>query len=139
LFWQTEKQRREKSSNQHVIVESARSEGDLLGLLVERVDDLRVAVPLIDSRVGRQEVQVPDDNGGSSTPKAFTAKLGTVNVEKVPSPFYIPDMDALSTGEYNRDRVVVVGTIALRCRSISRAQEVAKRDSHPKRTSSTAI
>lgn len=96
-------------------------------------------LPIIMAAAPETKVQVPDDNGGSSTPKAFTAKLGTVNVEKVPSPFYIPDMDALSTGEYNRDRVVVVGTIALRCRSISRAQEVAKRDSHPKRTSSTAI
>ena len=53
-----------------------------------------------------------------------TQSIHHCNVDKVPSPFDIPDVDALTAGEYNRDRVVVVGTIALRCqkRSVSRAQ-----------------
>ena len=49
-----------RKANHDVIVEGTRGEGDLLRLLIERIDDLGVAVALIDRRIGREKVQIPE-------------------------------------------------------------------------------
>lgn len=69
-----------------VIVKGARAEGQAASLLGEGLDELRVAVALVDGAVGGQEVEV-------------LAALG------------VPDVDALGAGEDDGQRVVVVGGV----------------------------
>lgn len=69
-----------------IIVESARAESETAGLLGDNLDELRVAMALVDGAVGGEEVEV-------------VAALG------------IPDVDALGTGKNDGQRVVVVGGV----------------------------
>lgn len=69
-----------------IVVEGARAQGQARGLVDESLDELGVAVALVDGAVGRQEVEV-------------VAALG------------IPDIDALGLGEDDGKRVVVVGGV----------------------------
>lgn len=73
-------------SGEDIVVESAGAEGQAAGLLNKDLDELGVAVALVDGTVGRQEVKV-------------VAALG------------VPDVDALSLGEDNGNGVVVVGGV----------------------------
>ncbi len=41
-----------------VVIESAAREGQLVGLVAEGLDDFRVAMALVDSRIGRKEVEI---------------------------------------------------------------------------------
>ena len=67
-----------------IVVERARAEGQSARLLGERLDELRVAMPLVDGAVGGEEVEV-------------------VTVLR------IPDADTLGAGEDDGQGVVVVG------------------------------
>lgn len=69
-----------------IVVEGAGAEGEGGGLLDEGLDELGVAVALVDGRVGGEEVHV-------------LAALG------------VPDVDALGLGEDDGERMVVVGGI----------------------------
>ena len=69
-----------------VVVESAGAESEGGGLLSQSLDEFRVAMALVDSAVGREEVHV-------------LAALG------------VPDVDALGLGEDDGERVVVVSSV----------------------------
>ena len=72
---------------QAVVVESAAAEGQLMSLVAHRLDDLRVAVTLVDSAVGREKVEI----------------LLTLAV---------PHKSALTFGKDNGQRMIVMGTVA---------------------------
>lgn len=67
-----------------IVVKSARTQGQTAGLLGERLDELRVAVALVDSAIGRKKVEVV-------------------------LAFWVPDIDALRARKDDWKRVVVVG------------------------------
>ena len=69
-----------------VVIESAAAEGEAFGLVGHGLDDLGVAMALVDSRISRQEVKV------------FFS-------------FDIPNLGALTFGEDDRQRMVVMGTV----------------------------
>lgn len=71
-----------------IVVESSRAQGQAAGLLRQSLDELGVAVALVDGAVGGKEVEV-------------LVALG------------VPDVDALGAGENDGQRVVVVGGILL--------------------------
>lgn len=66
-----------------IVVESARAQGEAASLLGESLDELGVAVTLVDGTVGREEVEV----------------LAALRV---------PDIDTLGAGKDNGKRMVVV-------------------------------
>lgn len=68
-----------------IVVESSRRQSKTASLLSQGLDKLGVAMALVDGTVGRQEIKV-------------LATLG------------VPYINALSLGEDNRERVVVVGS-----------------------------
>ena len=69
-----------------IIIERARREGQLVGLVAHGLDNLGVAMALVDSAVGRQEVEI------------LLA-------------FHIPHENAFAFGEHNGQRVIIVGAI----------------------------
>ena len=71
-----------------VVVECARGQAQHVGLILERLDDARMAVPLVDCRVGREEVKV----------------FLTLD---------IPHIDALATMQHHGQRMIVVSAIAV--------------------------
>lgn len=79
-----------RPAGEDIVVESTGAEGQAAGLLDEDLDELGVAVALVDGTVGRQEV-------------------------KVVAALRVPDVDTLSLGEDNGNGVVVVsGVFVLR-------------------------
>ena len=73
---------------QLVVAEGARGQGQLRGLLLHDRDDARVAVALVDGRIGRQAVEV------------------ALAVD-------VPDPDALAAGQHDVERLVVGGAVLL--------------------------
>ena len=69
-----------------VVIEGAAAEGEALSLVCHSLDDFRVAVALVDSGIGRQEVEI------------LLA-------------FHVPHLGALTFGEDDRQRVIIVGPV----------------------------
>ena len=75
-------------TREDIVVEGARAEGQARGLFTESGNQLGMAVALVDSRVGGQEVQI----------------LATLR---------IPDTGALSTSKDDRQGVIVVSSVGM--------------------------
>ena len=71
---------------ERVVIEGAAAEGEALGLVGQCLQDFRVAMALVDSGIGRQEVEI-----------LFS--------------FDVPHLGALTFGEDDRQRVIIVGPV----------------------------